>query len=65
MVQVGIDHPHAAAYRQTLALFRDRIEVVGFLARPEDSSTTVGDLFPDVPVFHSLDDFAFSGAHQR
>ena len=35
MVQLGIDHPHAAAYRQTLALFRDRIDVVGFLARPE------------------------------
>jgi len=56
MVQLGIDHPHAAAYRQTLALFRDRIEVVGFLARPEDPSTTVGDPFPDVPVFHSLDE---------
>ena len=28
MVQLGIDHPHAAAYRGTLWSLRDRIEVV-------------------------------------
>ena len=56
MVQLGIDHPHAEAYRRTLALFPDRIEVVGFLARPEDSTTSTRELFPDVPVFRSLDE---------
>ncbi|HWK81270.1 MAG TPA: Gfo/Idh/MocA family oxidoreductase [Thermomicrobiales bacterium] len=55
LVQLGIDHPHAAAYRQTLALFPDRIQVVGFLAH-EDDATVIGAPFEDVPVFHSLDD---------
>ncbi|MGC4190991.1 MAG: Gfo/Idh/MocA family oxidoreductase [Thermomicrobiales bacterium] len=55
MVQLGIDHPHAAAYRQTLALFPDRIEVVGFLARAGDTPA-VDPPFAEVPVFHSLDD---------
>lgn len=54
MVQLGIDHPHAAAYRQTLALFPDRIRVVGFLAREND--TVIAPPFADVPIFHSLDD---------
>ncbi|CAN5587481.1 hypothetical protein BH09CHL1_BH09CHL1_09390 [soil metagenome] len=56
MVQLGVEHPHAAAYRQTLALFRDQIEAVGFLARPEDTSTVISEPFTDVPVFRSLDD---------
>jgi predicted dehydrogenase len=66
MVQLGIDHPHAAAYRQTLALFPDRIQVVGFLAR-EGDATIVAPPFGDVPVFHSLDDLLsgvrFDAAH--
>lgn len=56
MVQLGIAHPHAVAYRQTLALFPERIDVVGFLARPGDTSSVMGEPFADVPVFHSLDD---------
>ena len=55
MVQLGIDHPHAAAYRGTLWSLRDRIEVVGFLAREGDATTPTGP-FADVPVYHSLDD---------
>lgn len=55
MVQLGIDHPHAAAYRQTLALFPDRIQVVGFLSRDGDT-TAIAPPFADVPVFYSLDD---------
>jgi hypothetical protein len=49
------DHPHAEAYRGTLWALRDRIEVVGFLAREGDSAQIAGPL-ADVPVFHSLDD---------
>jgi predicted dehydrogenase len=56
MVQLGVEHPHAAAYRQTLALFPERIEVVGFLARSGDTSTVIGEQFAGVPVFHSLDE---------
>jgi hypothetical protein len=55
MVQIGVDHPHAEAYRGTLGLMRDRIEVVGFLARPEDPRTSLPG-FGDVPVFRSLDE---------
>jgi predicted dehydrogenase len=55
MVQIGTDHPHAEAYRGTLWALRDRIEVVGFLAREGDSAQIAGPL-ADVPVFHSLDD---------
>ena len=55
MVQLGINHPHARAYRETLALFPDRIEVVGFLARPGESRE-VGSPFADLPVYDSLDD---------
>lgn len=55
MVQLGIDHPHAAAYRGTLESLRDRIEVVGFLARDGDT-TTIDGPFADVPVYRSLDD---------
>lgn len=55
MVQLGIDHPHAASYRQTLALFPDRIQVVGFLAR-EGDTTVIDAPFAEVPVFTSLDD---------
>lgn len=55
MVQLGIEHPHAAAYRGTLGLLKDRIEVVGFLARPEDGRTELPE-FPRVPVFHSFDE---------
>ena len=56
MVQLGVEHPHAEAYRGTLALLANRIEVVGFLARPEDPRTSVSGPFADVPVFHSLAD---------
>ncbi|MGB3328880.1 MAG: Gfo/Idh/MocA family oxidoreductase [Thermomicrobiales bacterium] len=66
MVQLGIDHPHAAAYRQTLALFPDRIQVVGFLAR-EGDATVIGEPFDEVPIFHSLDELMngvrFDAAH--
>lgn len=55
MVQIGVDHPHAKAYRGTLWSLRDRIEVVGFLAREGDTTQIDGPL-ADVPVFHSLDD---------
>lgn len=55
MVQLGIDHPHAAAYRGTLWSLRDRVEVVGFLAREGDTTTSTGP-FADVPIYHSLDD---------
>src|SRR3712207_6483270 len=55
MVQIGVDHPHAKAYRGTLWSLRDRIEVVGFLAREGDATQIDGPL-ADVPVFHSLDD---------
>ncbi len=55
MVQIGIDHPHAAAYRGTLWSLRDRIEVVGFLAREGDMTKPDGP-FADVPIYHSLDD---------
>ena len=56
MVQIGIDHPHAAAYRGTLWALRDRIEVVGFLAREDDTTTRLEGPLADVPVFRSLDD---------
>ena len=56
MVQIGIDHPHAAAYRGTLWALRDRIEVVGFLAREDDTTTRLDGPLADVPVFRSLDD---------
>jgi UDP-N-acetyl-2-amino-2-deoxyglucuronate dehydrogenase len=56
MVQFGVEHPHAEAYRGTLALLADRIEVVGFLARVDDPRTEVPGPFAGVPVFHSLDD---------
>lgn len=56
MVQLGIDHPHAAAYRGTLWALRDRIEVVGFLAREDDTTTRLAGPFADVPIFRSLDD---------
>lgn len=55
LVQLGVDHPHAAAYRETLWLLRDRIEVVGFLGRP-DRAVEIGAPFANVPVFDSLDD---------
>lgn len=55
MVQIGVDHMHAEAYRGTLGLMRDRIEVVGFLARPEDPRTSLPG-FEGVPVFRSMDD---------
>jgi predicted dehydrogenase len=56
MVQIGIDHPHARAYCGTLWALRDRIEVVGFLAREDDPTTTMDGVFADVPIFRSLDD---------
>ncbi len=56
MVQIGIDHPHAASYRGTLWALRDRIEVVGFLAREDDTTTKIDGPLADVPVFRSLDD---------
>lgn len=59
MVQIGADHMHAEAYRGTLALMRDRIEVVGFLTRPEDPRTSLPG-FEGVPIFRSLDDL-FNG----
>ncbi|MGI8485648.1 MAG: hypothetical protein ACR2OU_15475, partial [Thermomicrobiales bacterium] len=55
MVQMGINHPHARAYRETLALFPDRIEIVGFLGRPDDD-IALSAPFTDIPVFYSLDD---------
>ena len=56
MVQIGVEHPHAEAYRGTLALLADRIEVVGFLARADDPRTSIPGPFADVPVFRSLPD---------
>src|SRR3954468_21235754 len=56
MVQLGIEHPHAAAYRGTLWTLRDRIEVVGFLAREDDTTTRIDGPFAAVPVFRTLDD---------
>lgn len=56
LVQLGIEHPHAAAYRTTLWLLRDRIEVVGFLKGNADAATPDLGPFADVPVFDSLDD---------
>ena len=56
MVQLGIDHPHAAAYRGTLWSLRDRIEVVGFLAREDDTTTQITGPFADVPIYRSFDD---------
>ena len=55
MVQLGVEHMHAEAYRGTLGLMRDRIEVVGFLARPEDRRTSLPG-FEGVSVFRSLDE---------
>ncbi len=55
LVQIGMDGPHAAAYRETLHLFRDRIEVVGLVRRtPGEASVDPGP-FADVPVFDSID----------
>lgn len=56
LVQIGIDHPHAKAYRGTLWSLRDRIEVVGFLARPDDTTTRIDGPLANVPVYRSLDD---------
>lgn len=56
LVQLGIEHPHAASYRGTLWALRDRIEVVGFLARPDDTTTRVDGPLAGVPIFRSLDD---------
>ncbi|MCG3772396.1 MAG: 1,5-anhydro-D-fructose reductase [Nitrosomonadaceae bacterium] len=55
MVQIGIDHPHAEAYRGSLWALRDRIQIVGFLRRESDNVSRIADEFKDVPVFHSLD----------
>ena len=55
MAQIGIDSPHAAAYRHTLALFPDRIEVVGLVnTRPEREPVDLGPL-NEVPVFDSVE----------
>lgn len=56
MVQIGVDHPHAAAYRETLALFPERIEVVGVVRGSQQAQSV--DLGPlaDVPVFDSIND---------
>jgi len=56
MAQIGIDAPHAAAYRETLNLFRDRIEVVGLVRRTPDEPPVDPGPFRDVPVFDSIDD---------
>ncbi len=56
LVQIGSDHLHAAAYRETLWALRERIMVVGFLARPEDPTTRLAGPFADVPVYHDLDE---------
>jgi predicted dehydrogenase len=56
MAQIGVDAPHAAAYRETLHLFRDRIEVVGLVRRSKDEPPVDPGPFPDVPVFDSIDD---------
>jgi predicted dehydrogenase len=56
MVQIGTDHPHAAAYRGTLALFPERIGVVGVVSGSHQQEPV--DLGPldGVPVFESIDD---------
>ncbi len=56
LVQLGIEHPHAAAYRETLWLLRDRIQVVGFLRDAERAPEPVAAPFEAVPIFTSLDD---------
>lgn len=56
LVQLGIEHPHAAAYRTTLWMLRDRIEVVGFLRGTPNTEILDLGPFADVPVFDSLDD---------
>ncbi len=56
LAQIGTDHMHAAAYRETLALFPDRIEVVGLVRGQRE--VTGAELGPDaeVPVFDSIDE---------
>ena len=56
LVQIGIDHMHVAAYRETLRALRDRITLVGFLARPDDPTTQLAAPFAEVPIFRELDD---------
>lgn len=60
MVQIGVDHPHAAAYRHTLNLFPDRIEVVGLVRRSPDEPPADLGPFGEVPVFDSIDDMLAS-----
>lgn len=56
LVQLGIEHPHAAAYRETLWLLRDRFQVAGLLrADGEDSPIDLGP-FAGLPVHTSLAD---------
>ena len=54
MVQIGIDHPHAAAYRRTLGLLSDRIDVVGFVRGATDPAATDLEAFKDRPVFDTI-----------
>ena len=56
LIQLGIDHPHAAAYRGTLWTLRDRITVVGFLQPDPHGTTRLDGPFADVPIFGSLDE---------
>ncbi len=56
LVQIGIDHMHAAAYRETLWALRDRVTVVGFLARPDDPPMRLAGPVADVPIYRDLDE---------
>jgi predicted dehydrogenase len=54
MAQIGTDHMHAAAYRETLALFPERIEVVGLVRGARGLTPAELGPFADVPVFDSI-----------
>lgn len=56
MAQIGTDHMHAAAYRETLALFPDRIDVVGVVRGQREVSGPDLGPWADVPVFDSIAD---------
>ena len=56
MVQLGIAHPHAAAYRETLRALDHRIELVGLLADPLETMPEPEDSRSAIPIFHSLED---------
>jgi len=58
---IGVDHPHGAHWRETLANFGDRITISALVPRFGGALTSLEERFAEVPRFETVDDLLARG----